>query len=30
MFNFLVAFFLKIFETLIARISETEADINKR
>ena len=31
MFNFLVAFsFLKISETLIARISGTEADINKR
>ena len=30
MFNFLVAFFLKISETLKARISGTETDINKR
>ena len=30
MLNFLVAFFLKIFETLKARISGAETDINKR
>ena len=30
MFNFLVAFFLKISETLKAHISGTETDINKR
>ena len=30
MFNFLVAFFLKISETLKAHISGTEADISKR
>ena len=29
-FNFLVAFFLKISENLKAHISGTEADINKR
>ena len=29
MLNFVVAFFLKIFETLKARISGTEIDINK-
>ena len=29
-FNFLVAFFLKISETLKAHIYETETDINKR
>ena len=30
MFNFLVAFFLKISETLKAHISGTETDIKKR
>ena len=30
MLNFLVAFFLKISETLKAHISGTETDINKR
>ena len=30
MFNFLVAFFLKISQTLKAHISGTETDINKR
>ena len=30
MFSFLVAFFLKISETLKAHISGTETDINKR
>ena len=30
MLNFLVAFFLKISETLKAHISRTETDINKR
>ena len=30
MFNFLVAFFLKISETLKAHISGTETDINKQ
>ena len=30
MFNFLVAYFLKISKTLKAHISGTEADINKR
>ena len=30
LFNFLLGFFLKIFEDLKAHISETETDINKR